>query len=563
MKKLLAVLFCLLAARAGAQSYDAQGRLMVSANFFKLGGTTLSGANVVDVGNTAFRVNCVTGCTAGGSFSDSTAFTFGTTAVGLSAFVVDDTSTNTVAENSAGAARMSASRILFVDISKTTANATAIKVDGSAVTQPVSGTFWQATQPVSGTFWQATQPISGTVTANAGSGTFAVSGTFWQATQPVSIATMPSTPVTGTFWPTTAAAPASHRLSDGAAFYDATKTGQLPAALVSGRLDVNIGASSATVPVSGPLTDTQLRATPVPVSGTVTTTPPANASTNVAQIGATTVVTGGVAGTLGVGGLAASGATKVGNPQQIGGVFNTTPPTVTNGQMVEQQMTARGEQHTILRDAAGNLRGANVTAGNAVQVDLTSILGSAFVTAATGVQKVGVVGNANAALDAANNAAAPANVLVSGFEARSSGPTQLTNGNVGRATVDLAGNLHTVAPLKFTCALDNIAATLTQCQAVAAAGYSYYITTVFANSTTATAATFAIRSGTGSNCATGTAGVLPGASTSRTYVLPANTAAPFQYSNVVGIKVTAAHAICAIGAATNTLNITISGYTAP
>lgn len=36
---------------------------------------------------------------------------------------------------------------------------------------PVSGTFWQATQPVSGTFWQATQPVS---------------GTFWQATQPVS-----------------------------------------------------------------------------------------------------------------------------------------------------------------------------------------------------------------------------------------------------------------------------------------------------------------------------------------------------------------------------------------
>jgi hypothetical protein len=41
-------------------------------------------------------------------------------------------------------------------------------VDGSGHTQPVSGTFWQATQPVSGTFWQATQPVSGTVTANLG-----------------------------------------------------------------------------------------------------------------------------------------------------------------------------------------------------------------------------------------------------------------------------------------------------------------------------------------------------------------------------------------------------------
>lgn len=45
-----------------------------------------------------------------------------------------------------------------------------LRVDGSGVTQPVSGTFWQATQPVSGTFWQATQPVSGTVTVTDGAG---------------------------------------------------------------------------------------------------------------------------------------------------------------------------------------------------------------------------------------------------------------------------------------------------------------------------------------------------------------------------------------------------------
>jgi len=49
----------------------------------------------------------------------------------------------------------------------TVSAAGAVKVDGSGVTQPVSGTFWQATQPVSGTFWQATQPVSGTVSVNA------------------------------------------------------------------------------------------------------------------------------------------------------------------------------------------------------------------------------------------------------------------------------------------------------------------------------------------------------------------------------------------------------------
>jgi hypothetical protein len=43
-------------------------------------------------------------------------------------------------------------------LSLTTAGA--LRVDASATTQPVSGTFWQTTQPVSGTFWQTTQPVS-------------------------------------------------------------------------------------------------------------------------------------------------------------------------------------------------------------------------------------------------------------------------------------------------------------------------------------------------------------------------------------------------------------------
>ena len=73
---------------------------------------------------------------------------------------------------------------------------------------PLTDTQLRATPvPVSGTFFQATQPVS---------------GTFFQATQPVSIASMPSTPVTGTFW-------------------------------------------QATQPVSGPVTDAQLRATPVEI----------------------------------------------------------------------------------------------------------------------------------------------------------------------------------------------------------------------------------------------------------------------------------------------------------
>lgn len=54
----------------------------------------------------------------------------------------------------------------------------ALKVDGSAVTQPVSGTFWPATQPV-----------SGTVTANAGTGPWPVTDNSGSLTVDAPVAT--------------------------------------------------------------------------------------------------------------------------------------------------------------------------------------------------------------------------------------------------------------------------------------------------------------------------------------------------------------------------------------
>lgn len=55
----------------------------------------------------------------------------------------------TAAENYQGGNAVGPANPLQVSLANTGANATAVKVDGSAVTQPVSGTFWQATQPVS------------------------------------------------------------------------------------------------------------------------------------------------------------------------------------------------------------------------------------------------------------------------------------------------------------------------------------------------------------------------------------------------------------------------------
>jgi len=112
------------------------------------------------------------------------------------------------------------------------------------------------TFPVSGTFWQATQPVS---------------GTFWQATQPVS-GTLTCNAGTGTL------------AVSGPATDTQLRATPLP---VSGTVTANAG--TGTMAVSGPLTDTQLRATAVPVSGTVTA--------NAAQSGTWTVQPGNTANT--------------------------------------------------------------------------------------------------------------------------------------------------------------------------------------------------------------------------------------------------------------------------
>lgn len=63
---------------------------------------------------------------------------------------------------------------------------------------------------------------------------------------------------------------------------------------VSGSTGVGVTGTffQATQPVSGPLTDAELRATPVPVSGTVTATPSGTQDTNIIQVGGAAIAIG-------------------------------------------------------------------------------------------------------------------------------------------------------------------------------------------------------------------------------------------------------------------------------
>ncbi|MCU1308249.1 MAG: capsular biosynthesis protein [Acidobacteriaceae bacterium] len=113
---------------------------------------------------------CDSGCSSSAGFADNATFTTGTTAINPAGGLFDDSPPTAVATGKAAAARITNNRALHtnlrnqagteigtasnplqVSLANTAANATAVKVDNSAVTQPVSGT----------------------VTANAGTGNFA------------------------------------------------------------------------------------------------------------------------------------------------------------------------------------------------------------------------------------------------------------------------------------------------------------------------------------------------------------------------------------------------------
>ena len=440
-------------------------------------------------------VDSCAGC-GGSTTADASAFTFGTTIVSPLGAVVDDTATNSVAEDSVGTPRMSSTRVLYVDLKQTQANTTAIKVDGSAVTQPVSGT----------------------VTANAGTGTFTVSGT------------VTANAGTGTF---------TNQQSNITADYD-TGAGTQTQTMFGVALPASGGA------VAGGTSTNPLRMDPTgtttqPVSGTVT-----------ANIG----TTNGLALDASVTGLqVAQASTTSGQKGPLTqGAVTTAAPSYTTGQTSPLSLTTTGA-----------LRVDNSAVTQPVNV--AQIAGTTTVTAAAGVQKVGLVGNAGAAVDAAHNGTAPANVLAIGLEARSSTPTAGTNGNVIRSSGDLAGNQYQVLPIAWSCNQQALAATLTQCQAAPGAGYSLYVTGWIALTTTTTAGTYRLAYGTGTNCGTGTTALYPAPGLSggtRTITAPISTAAPHNINlGPTGIKVPAANAMCVVGVATNTIDIVVMGYTAP
>lgn len=171
--------------------------------------------NVIAATSNALNVAVISGGGGGTQYADGTARG---TATGTLMMVDDGTNIQSAIGTTAG--------VLKVDLSATTANATAIKVDGSAVTQPVSGTVTAnqgtaaaitAGWPIlnseladfTGTFTNATQTTSVTTTGSLDgyeSATVSINGTYGTAT-----AVFEGSDDSGTTWYTLQAA----RTSDG------------------------------------------------------------------------------------------------------------------------------------------------------------------------------------------------------------------------------------------------------------------------------------------------------------------------------------------------------------
>jgi hypothetical protein len=162
---------------------------------------------------------------------------------------------------------------------------------------------------------------------------------------PVTMATAPTTPVTGTFW-------------------------------------------QATQPVS-------IATAPVLVAGSAIigkvgvdqTTPGTTNAVSLSHVGNTVVVTGGVSGSIGVGGITAAGSASSGNPVRVGARAATTNPTAVSDGQVSNIMTDKMGRQVVVQGHTRELVGKQattitssttattvVTAGGAsVFTDLTSL----------------------------------------------------------------------------------------------------------------------------------------------------------------------------------------------
>lgn len=176
---------------------------------------------------------------------------------------------------------------------------------------------------------------------------------------------------------------------------------------------------------------------------------------------------------------------------QIVAQFDDASPTaITENQFGNLRMSANRNFYGTIRDAAGNERGVNVTAGNALVSDITSIAGTAIVTGGTaGSQSVGGIVANNGTINSAVNP-----ILIAG-QAVSSENTANTTAKLSQFVTDLVGKLIVLPyanPENFVSGAITSAmtgTTTTSLIAAPASGLRNYITQITVSNSHATVGT--------------------------------------------------------------------------
>jgi hypothetical protein len=114
----------------------------------------------------------------------------------------------------------------------------------------------------------------------------------------------------------------------------------------------------------------------------------------------------------------------------------------------------------------------------------------------------------------------------------------------------------------WECSLDAVGATLTLCEQ-AQPGLRLYITDIVMQSVTATGGLMLIRGGTGANCATGTASILPSAAAVPRLAYPANDVHTTHINLETPVAAQRNADLCVICTVTNTCSIQLTGFAAP
>jgi len=326
-------------------------------------------------------------------------------------------------------------------LSLTTAGA--LRVDGSAVTQPVSGTFWQATQPV-----------SGTVTANQG-GTWNVtniSGTISLPTGASTSANQPSNAGQGSTTSGQTGTLGMGAVTTGSPSYTTAQTSPF-SLTTAGALRVD--GSAVTQPVSGTVAVTQSGTWTVQPGNTANTTawlvtgtggvfPASQSGTwNITNVSGTVSLPTGASTSANQPSNATQGSTTSGQTGNLGmGAVTTSAPSYTTAQTSPLSLTTTGGLRV---DLTGT--GANTTA---LKVDGSAVTQPVSVAAAVTVQQA-TAANLKGQVDpltAANwgigsstqNSASVANGVMALAQFNTS-PTAITSGNMSPLQMDGSGNL--------------------------------------------------------------------------------------------------------------------------